>query len=226
MEVRSLRPGLWCWSAPHPDWTPADGRPGGWERDVWSLYYEAPDAVVLIDPQAPPDGTPEATRFWEALDRDVARLGLPVACLLTQGWHERSASAVLVRYRDGVGATVWAPATSRGDADGEVTNTFAPGDPLPGGVVAYPVSGPGSWEFVFYLPAHAALFAGDAFVGEGDGRLRLGWIDADVRDRVVQGLRPLLDLPLEMVLVSHGRSTLEDARAALAWALESPPWGR
>ena len=44
MEVRSLRPGLWCWSAPHPDWTPAEGGPGGWSRDVWSLYCEAPDA--------------------------------------------------------------------------------------------------------------------------------------------------------------------------------------
>lgn len=225
-EVQSLRPGLGRWSAPHSDWTPADGGSGGWERDVWCLYYEASDAVILIDPQTPADGTPEAARFWGALDRDVARLGRPVACLLTQGWHERSASAVLARYRDGAGATVWVPQASRSDADGEVTQAFAPGDPLPGGVLAYPAGGPGAGEVLYYLPAHRALFAGDALVGEGDGTLRLGWIDALARERVVQALRPLLDLPLEMVLVSHGRSALEDARTALARALELPAWGR
>lgn len=225
-EMQALRPGLWRWSAPHPDWTPADGGPGGWERGVWCLAYEAPDAVILIDPQTPAEGTPEAARFWEALDRDVARLGRPVACLLTQGWHERSASAVLARYRDGAGATVWVPQASRSDADGEVTHPFAPGDPLPGGVLAYPAGGSGAGEVLYYLPAHRALFAGDTLVGEGDGTLRLGWIDADARAGVVQALRLLLDLPLEMVLVSHGRSALEDARTALARALELPAWSR
>jgi predicted enzyme related to lactoylglutathione lyase len=224
-EMQSLRPGLGRWSAPHPDWTPGDGGSGGWERDVWCLAYEAPDAMILFDPQAPADGTPEAERFWEALDRDVARLGRPVACLLTQGWHERSASAVLARYRDGVGASVWVPRTSRSDADGEVTHAFAPGDTLPGGVMAYPAGGPGAGEVLYYLPAPKALFTGDTLVGEGDGTLRLGWIGADARERVVQGLRPLLDLPLEMVIVSHGRSALEDARTALARALELPSWG-
>jgi predicted enzyme related to lactoylglutathione lyase/glyoxylase-like metal-dependent hydrolase (beta-lactamase superfamily II) len=225
-EVQPLRPGLWRWSAPHPDWTPQDGGPGGWERGVWCLAYEAPDALILIDPQAPADGTPEAARFWETLDRDVARLGRPVACLLTQGWHERSASAVLARYRDGAGATVWVPRASRSDAGGEVTRAFAPGDSLPGGVLAYPAGDPNAGEVLYYLPAHRALFAGDTIVGEGDGQLRLGWIDAGVRERLVAALRPLLDLPLEMVLVSHGRSALEDARTALARALELPAWNR
>jgi glyoxylase-like metal-dependent hydrolase (beta-lactamase superfamily II) len=226
MEVRSLRPGLWCWSAPHPDWTPADGGPGGWSRDVWSLYCEAPDATLLIDPQAPPDDTPQATRFWEALDRDVNRLGLPVACLLTQGFHERSSGAVLARYRAGPGASVWVPEASRGDVDGEVTNPFVPGDPLPGGLLTFPAAERNSPEVVYYLPAHRAAFAGDALVGEGDGRLRLGWISADAREAVVAALRPLLDLPLEMVLVSHGRSALEHPREALVQALELPSWER
>jgi glyoxylase-like metal-dependent hydrolase (beta-lactamase superfamily II) len=227
VQVRPLRPGLWCWSAPRPDGAAA-GRPGGRERGVWCLYYEAPDAVVLIDPQAPPEGTPPAARFWRALDRDVSRLGLPVACLLTRGRHGRSASAFLARYRDSAGASVWAPATSRSDAAAEVTTAFAAGAPLPGGVVACPAGEPDAPEVLYYLPAHGALFAGDALAGDGDGRLRLGRVDADAgrRERLVAALRPLLDLPLEMVLVAHGASTLSDARTALARALDSPAPGR
>jgi hypothetical protein len=34
-------------------------------------------------------------------------------------------------------------------------------------------------------------------------------------------LRPLLDLPVEMVLVSHGEPVLRDGRNALARALKS-----
>ena len=85
MDVETIRPGLWRWTAPHPDWTEKEGGPGGWERDVASFYYEAPGHVVLLDPQAPPDGTPDAERFWRALDGDVQRLQLPVAVLLTYG---------------------------------------------------------------------------------------------------------------------------------------------
>jgi glyoxylase-like metal-dependent hydrolase (beta-lactamase superfamily II) len=227
MDVLPLRAGLWLWSAPHPDWTPADSRPGGWERDVWCLYAEAPDAVVLIDPLAPPAGTPDAERFWRALDGDVERLGRPVAVLLTCAWHERSAQAVYDRYRLYPGAGVWVPEGSRADAEGTVTNTFVQGDPLPGGVQALPAGGAAAEEFLFLLPAHRALFAGDVLVGEGDGQLRLGWVNQDVGtfERLIPALRPVLDLPAEMVLVSHGRSTLEGGRAALSRALEQPPWG-
>ncbi len=132
---------------------------------------------------------------------------------------------MLARYRDGAGATEWVPQASRSDAEGEVTHAYASGVPLPGGLLAYPAGGAGAGEVLYYLPAHRALFAGDTLVGEGDGTLRLDWIDADAREGVVQALRPLLDLPLEMVLVSHGRSALEDARTALARALELPAWG-
>ncbi len=228
MRVRSLRPGLWRWSAPHPDRTPAGGGPGDEERGVWCLYPGARPAVVLLAPGAPRAGPRGGARFWRALDRDVSRLGLPVACLLTQGRHERSASAVLARYRGSAGASVWVPATSRSDAAGEVTNAFAPGDPLPGAVVAYPAGGPDARELLYFLPAHGALVAGDVLVGQGDGRLRLGRIDAAAggRERLVQALRPLLDLPLEMVLVAHGAPVLSDARTALARALDCPAWGR
>jgi glyoxylase-like metal-dependent hydrolase (beta-lactamase superfamily II) len=229
MDVSPIRPGLWRWTAPHPDWTPEDGGPGGWEREVGCLYYEAPDAVVLFDPLAPPDGTPDAERFWRALDDDVNRLGRPVAVLLTVHCHERSAQAVYDRYREGPGASIWLPEGSKSQVEVIPTDTVGPEAPLPGDVRAYGSGGPDAEEFLYYVPAHRALFAGDVLVGEGDGRLRLGWVDDDSawkRDRLLPSLRPLLDLPIEMVLVSHGRSTLEGGRDALARALEEPAWRR
>jgi hypothetical protein len=231
MDVETIRPGLWRWTAPHPDWTEKDGGPGGWERDVASFYYEAPGHVVLLDPQAPPDGapsgTPEAERFWRALDGDVQRLQLPVAVLLTYAEHERSATAIYERYRTRPGASVWVPRASRNQMEGTATNTFVPGDPLPGGVQAFGTNGPETEEVFYYLSQHAALMSGDHLVGEGDGRLRLGWVNEGAwkQERLLPTLRTLLELPLEMVLVTHGRSTLSGGREALARAIEEPAWG-
>jgi glyoxylase-like metal-dependent hydrolase (beta-lactamase superfamily II) len=80
---------------------------------------------------------------------------------------------------------------------------------------------------LYYLPQHAALMSGDHLVGEGDGRLRLGWIDDETwkQENLLPTLRALLDLPLEMVLVTHGRSTLSGGKEALARAIQEPAWG-
>jgi hypothetical protein len=40
------------------------------------------------------------------------------------------------------------------------------------------------------------------------------------RRELREALRPLLDLPVELVLVSHGEPVLEHGRAAIAAALE------
>jgi glyoxylase-like metal-dependent hydrolase (beta-lactamase superfamily II) len=90
MDVEQLRPGLWRWTAPHPEWKDGDD----WGQEVGSAYYEAPGATVLFDPLVPP----ERERFLAALDRDVERRGLPVAILLTVPWHERSAAELTGRY--------------------------------------------------------------------------------------------------------------------------------
>src|SRR5947208_7013773 len=90
MDVKELCPGLWRWTAPHPSWKPENDKPGGWGRMVASASYEpaaasrrsGDPAFVLIDPMAPPDGTPEAESFWQHLDADVARIQLPVAILI------------------------------------------------------------------------------------------------------------------------------------------------
>jgi hypothetical protein len=88
MEVLRVAPGLWRWTGYHEEW----------KEDVGCVYYEAPGAVVLIDPIVPPE---DEERFWTALDHDVERAGRPVHVLVTIYWHTRSAKQIVERY--GVG---------------------------------------------------------------------------------------------------------------------------
>jgi glyoxylase-like metal-dependent hydrolase (beta-lactamase superfamily II) len=185
MEVEPIAEGLWRWTARHPGWTPGQG----WEPDVGCVYYEDRDAVVLIDPLVP---VGEEERFWRALDRDVERLALPVAVLVTCSWHERSAAVVETRY---AGAR---------DA--------------PSGVEAIPVA---PEEVAFWLPEMATLVVGDVLVGAGDGlRLHREW-QAEPLDVVIDAVARLAALPVVRVLPSHGSSVLEDGREALAHAHSS-----
>ena len=217
MRVAELRPGLWRWTALHPDWTPDEGGPDGWEQEVGCLYYEAPDAVVLVDPLAPADGTPDADRFWSALDRDVEAAARPVAVLLTVFWHERSAAAVVDRYR----ASLWADARRTDRLSRPPTDVFRPGDPLPGGIRAFDAAGRN--ECVFWIERHRALVPGDILLGDATGRVRMcpeSWLHPGMtHEDVRRALRPLRELPVELVLVAHGEPVVEDAGAALERAL-------
>jgi glyoxylase-like metal-dependent hydrolase (beta-lactamase superfamily II) len=207
MEVHEIAVGLWRWTGWHEEW----------KEYVGSVYHEAEDAVCLIDPLVPPE---DMASFWAALDRDVKRLGRPVHVLITIFWHTRSTRDVVERY----GARVWAPTRGRAAIArraGEVTDTFRPGDRLPGGIEAYP-TGRGT-EVVYWLPRHRALVPGDVILGANGGGLRLcpeSWLPEGVgHTQVRKVLAPLLDLPVERVLVSHGAPVLKDARSALAQVL-------
>ena len=199
MDVQELRPGLWRWTASHPEWDHAEH----WGPEVGSVYAELPDAVVVIDPLVPPD---EEERFWSALDADVERLAQPVHVLLTVHWHERSVAAVLDRY----GATLWRP-----EEEGD----------LPAGVKAEIVKGSDWVEAAFFLELHRALIVGDLLIGTNGGiELPVTWFPKAERDWVRSELKPRLRqqlgaLPVELVLVSHGEPVLEDGAAALERAL-------
>jgi len=64
---------------------------------------------------------------------------------------------------------------------------------------------------------------GDVILGSEGGGLRLcpeSWLPAGVGHARLRGiLAPLLELPVERVLVSHGEPVSENARARLAEAL-------
>jgi hypothetical protein len=197
MELQPIADGLWRWTAPHPDWTPGEeGSVDDWEREVGSVLLELPDATVLFDPLVPDDG-------WATLDRHVEQRGVPVVVLTTVGWHRRSRDEVLERY------------------DGHDTR---PPHTMPDGVETHRILGAG--EAMFWLPGHATLIPGDRLLGSDDGGLRLcpdSWMD-DLATPLDQAglaalLRPLLDLPVRRVLVSHGTPVLEHGHAALERAI-------
>jgi glyoxylase-like metal-dependent hydrolase (beta-lactamase superfamily II) len=206
MDVQHIDEGLWRWSTHY----------GEWRHDVGCLYVEAEDAIVLVDPLVPQEAN-EEERFWRALDRDVARNGVPVHVLVTVFWHTRSAARMVERYAARVHAVTGARAAVARRA-GVVPDTYRCGDPLPGGLVSYPTVRRN--EVVLWLPAHRALATGDVILGDdGGGGLRLcpeSWLPAGSGHAALRAsLRPLLSLPVERVLVSHGAPVLEHGHAAL-----------
>src|SRR5215210_2243898 len=92
-QVEELRPGLWTWTAPHPDWTPEEAGPEGWDRDVRSAALVSGGELVVLDPMEMPEQVAE-------LARDRA-----VSVVLTCAWHRRSAGEYVERF----GATIHAP---------------------------------------------------------------------------------------------------------------------
>ena len=186
MDVQKLAPGLWRWTAPHPKWKEG----ADWEQEVGCVYYEAAGATVLIDPLVPA----ERERFFDALDRDVERRGLPVAILLTVPWHGRSSKELTERYE---------------------TTTEVPDQ-------VQPFTLPNVEETVWWIPEHATLVVGESLFDDGDGGLSLcpdTSVKGERRAALRRSLRALLDLPVERVLVSHGEPVLEDGHAALERAL-------
>jgi len=199
MLASEIVTGLYQWSAPHPEWTPGAEPDSGsdWAEMVGSVLYEAPHTVVLIDPQLPRDGRDE---FMGWLDELVA--GRPVSVLTTIRWHRRDREELAARYASN-GSGAW--------------------NAVPSGVVPKPLRGAG--ETMYWLPAVATLVAGDRLITRADGNLRLcpeSWVRSEQVDRtgLAHLMRALIELPIERVLVSHGRSVLKDGRAALARAIE------
>jgi len=209
MDVTRIADGLWRWTAYYEEW----------RDEVGCVYYEAPDAIVLIDPLVPAEPS-ESARFWEALDRDVNRAGVPVHVYITVFWHARSAGEVVRRYDGRLHATSRARAANE-RRTGIAPEVFRPGDALPGGIEALPTGR--STEVAYWIPEHGAIVPGDVLLGADNGALRLcpeSWLPAGVtHERLRATLKPLLDLPVERVLVSHGDPVTIDTQARLAEAL-------
>ena len=196
MKMHELGRGLWRWTAPHPEWKPGATKdsPADWPQLVGSVAYENDGVLVLVDPLVPEGG-------WRALDR-LAR-GKRVHVLTTIGFHRRSREAVRERY----GA--------------ETSNAKTK---VPDGVETIPIAGAG--ERMIWIAEHGALVPGDRLLGTARGGLRvcpdswLGYLAGRTTpSRLRSELRKLLELPLRMVLVSHGEPVVRDAKRKLARAL-------
>jgi hypothetical protein len=193
MELTELRPGLFRWTAPHPDYEPdpQPDSPADWPEQVGCVAYQGPEALVLIDPLVPEE-------LWPALDRLVE--GRPVTVLTTIAFHSRSGDAVVKRY----------------DASARLTRGVE--------MIRIPRAG----EAMVWIPEHAALVPGDRILGGREGGLRvcpdswLSYLPSGITgEELREALRPLLQLPIELVLVSHGEPVLAGGRDELERALSS-----
>src|SRR5258708_39655932 len=85
---------------------------------------------------------------------------------------------------------------------------------------------PGSRETMFWLPEHRTLVPGDRILGAPGGGLTLCpeswlyWVRVD-RAELRTLLKPLLDLPIERGLVSHGEPVLSRGTEALCRCLST-----
>jgi glyoxylase-like metal-dependent hydrolase (beta-lactamase superfamily II) len=200
MLGEELRPGLWRWTAHHQEW----------KKEVAAVALASESEVVLIDPLLV-DGQ------WEELDEALGDRQLHV--LLTIHWHARSAADVAARFE---GARIWAHSRNRAAVSrrAPVTDVFGVGDELPAGLAALEAR-PRS-EVLYWEPRHKALIAGDALLGDGEKGDGLhtcpGWWLPESTDlaELRASLRPALELPVEMVLTSHGAPVLSGAKEALA----------
>jgi hypothetical protein len=142
--------------------------------------------------------------------------------LVTVYWHGRTTQVVDARH-------VWAstrsaqPLRNRGVV---VTDAFRAGDALPGGIRAFQTAR--AAEVLYWLPEQRALAAGDVLLGAGakprptNEPLRLcpeSWLGKRTHDDLCASLRPILELPVEHVVVSHGQPVLGGGKAALAAVL-------
>jgi len=218
--MQELRPGLWRWQAPHPQWESTEP----WGPDVSSYAIDDGGRLLLFDPLAVPDeieslaGERETaivlTAPWhERSSRDlVERLDVPVYTPLPDTAEYLMEKWGLTAEQVGAGSldVAWLVREGVGEA-----RPFEAGDRLDVGVDVFPGQKPN--DTVLWVPSHGAVIAGDTLVDFGRGlEINPGWLDEQMtRERVVEGLRPLLDLPVDHMLAAHGgpfgRAAVEQA---------------
>ena len=181
-------------------------------------WAEAPRTPSTNAPAFDPLGMPDEV---EALANERE-----TAIVLTAPWHERDTQSLVEQ----LGVPVYAPPPDTGEdlmrkfglsaeqVDGFVSSDlrwlleggageahqFLAGDTLPFGVQTFP-----GWthnDVVLWVESRRAVIAGDTLADFGPGiEINARWLRGGVtREHVADGLRPLLELPVERVLASHG----------------------
>jgi hypothetical protein len=172
------------------------------------------DDLLLFDPL----GVPDELRARATVvvltapyhDRDARSLGLPVCTPPADTWED---------WVEKFGVD---PDQVRGmESDdlawlraGELEGHFHGPGAWPFGIEAY--AGREANDLILWVPAYNAIVTGDTLSDFGDGLgIQMGGRKHLTRDAVAAQLRPLLDLPIELVLPAHsepvGREELERA---------------
>jgi glyoxylase-like metal-dependent hydrolase (beta-lactamase superfamily II) len=196
-----------------------------WTQSVSSYAIDDGERLLLFDPLGVPGELEDLAATRET------------AIVLTAPWHERDAQSLVER----LGVPVYTPlpdtaqylmdtygitAEQAGDGSPDVVwllrekkgeaRLYSPGDRLPFGADVFP--GHKANDTVLWLESQRAVISGDTLVDFGNGlEINERWLRPGVtREDVAEGLRPLLELPVEHVLATHGGP---HDRAALARAL-------
>ncbi len=219
--MREVERGVWHWEAPHPDWAGPESEA---LRQRLAAIGETPNEAAggLVSSYAIDDGDRLLLFDPLALPREIEELaaGRELVVVLTSPWHERDTRSLVER----LDAPVFTPAPDEGSPDvawlvGEArsdAHLYSAGDRLPVGVEAFPGRLPN--DVVLWIESRSAVIAGDTLVDFGQGlEIPVEWLPAGVtREQVANDLEMLLDLPVEVVLATHGGPT---DRAALSRAL-------
>jgi glyoxylase-like metal-dependent hydrolase (beta-lactamase superfamily II) len=183
-RMREVQPGVWHWKAPHPAWRPGEN----WDEMVSSYAIDDGDRLLLFDPLALPRELEELAASRET------------AIVLTTPWHQRDAR----QLAELLGVPIYVPPPDEGETDPVPGTVFRAGDRLPVGVEALP--GMEANDLVLWVAMRGALVAGDTLIDRGRGiEFPSDWANRGVSaEDVLAGLQPLLSLPVEVVLVTHG----------------------
>jgi glyoxylase-like metal-dependent hydrolase (beta-lactamase superfamily II) len=207
--VRELAPGIWHWQAPHPEWRVTEP----WDQNVSSYAIDDGERLLVFDPIAPPG---------ELVELAAAR---DTVIVLTSPWHERDMQS-LVEQLD---VPVYAPrpdsaqdlmdkfgitADQAGDGSPDLVwlraeaaehwRPYTVDGPLPSGIEAFEGREPN--DIVLWVESHRAVVAGDTVADFGEGlEVSARWLrDGVTRESRIERLRPLLAMPVEHVLATHG----------------------
>jgi len=149
---------------------------------------------------------------------DELTAGREAAIVLTCPSHRRDA----VGLGERLGAALYVPPPDDGDRDPVPGRVFEAGERLPIGVEAFPGMEPN--DLPLWVEGLRALVVGDTLVDRGNGlEFPSDWASQGAiaargvaPEEILAGLRPLLELPVEVVLPTHGAPT---DRTALELAL-------
>jgi hypothetical protein len=199
--VREVLPGVFHWTARHPK-----------IHAFVSSYWLEEDGVA-VDPLVPPE---------EGLEWFAARTRPPAAVLLSNRHHYRDAGRFAERF--GCAARCNAAGLHQ-FTHGERVEGFAPGDLLPGGVVAVEVGAICPDETALHIPAKRAVVLADGVVSGGPhgAEAELGFVPDSLMDdpaATKRGLlaayqRMLAALEFDHLLLAHGGPLIDDGRALL-----------
>ncbi|MGO8683782.1 MAG: hypothetical protein ACLQUT_04280, partial [Thermoleophilia bacterium] len=203
-----LADGVRRWTARHPEWHPRVE----WGHEVASYAIVSGDVLSLVDPLLPDDQSGRRAGVLAALDA-LAGAARHLEILITIPYHVRSAEDLYVRYADRLDTTLWGHvAVGRRLAATTPLSLIEPGRPAGAVARALAIGKPRRNETPLYFADQRALAFGDALI-VSEGALRV-WLQAVprranwYRDSFVPSLAALLDLELDLVLVTHGEAVV------------------